>query len=152
MSRPEVAEYTKNNPKSCNVLILFDSGEPPEYTHWRNIAKNHAKEYLEINFYDYDKPHPVWIIATEEQVRSAIDFAGKLDNLDLIVACAMGISRSSAIAYIISRSLKTIEESIKILKPHHKPNSHIICLGEKLLNLPLNEELENYGYRLSKFN
>jgi hypothetical protein len=66
-----------------------------------------AKECLQIAFHDIDFPRPGYQPPTKEDVEKAISWAKEKRHhgvKELIVACQLGISRSSAMAYIIKCS------------------------------------------------
>ena len=92
-----------------------------------------ARESCEILFNDITFPigHSK-TVPEEHHVKKALDFAkGKKE---LIIACQMGVSRSSAIAYLIEASESGYKEAFDILNPKvHSPNLLVIKHGAKLL-------------------
>ncbi len=57
------------------------------------------------------------------------------DKGDIVVHCTAGVSRSSAVAYLIECSRGSPEEALKILDPvYHWPNMRIVELGSMILD------------------
>lgn len=91
-----------------------------------------ARECCEILFNDIAYPMGSLEHPEPHHVQKALDFAKGKDNL--IVACQAGISRSSAIAFVIQAAEVGLLEAFKILNPLvHQPNSLVIKHGAKLL-------------------
>ncbi len=94
-----------------------------------------AKEYIHLpvddldnyNYSNYNPPHI-------EDIEKILDFTK--DKKKLIIACTMGISRSSATAYLVNARHKgSASEGLKILRGgHHHPNRLIVNIGSRLLN------------------
>lgn len=142
-----------------HVLIIRDPNEeesPPgesEYYQEKRrkicdateIGMKHAKSFEVIYFHDNSQPSPGRILAAKEDVEKALAYAEDKDAL--IVSCAAGISRSSAIAYIMARKYEDKEQAMKILdRDKHWPNRHVLHLGGKILNLPLAKEIDDAGF------
>jgi predicted protein tyrosine phosphatase len=72
---------------------------------------------------------------TMEDVKQALDWAK--DKTSILVHCHAGISRSSAIAYLIACQRVGPKEAIKLLNIHnHWPNILIVKFGAILLGDP----------------
>lgn len=127
-SRVESRKLVDYDPHKFNVIsILEPNMEPPDE------IKKFAKEYIPLNFHDIEYERTPYVHPTEDHVRAALDW-GK-DRDDLIVACQAGISRSSAIAYLIECGRVAHPRlATAILTPlRHHPNQLIVKLGSKIL-------------------
>lgn len=69
-------------------------------------------------------------------VKRILEWAKDKDKDEIIVHCTAGISRSSAIAYLIEYNrTKSIGSALGVLdKTKHNPNKLIICHGASILN------------------
>lgn len=127
-SRNKSRELTGYEPGKYNVVSILepDMEAPPE-------VREHAKAYIKLNFHDIEYERQPYVHPTEEHVRAALDWARDKD--DLVVACRAGISRSSAIAYLIQCEREhhpRLATAILVPLKHH-PNSMIVKLGSKIL-------------------
>lgn len=159
-SRKDMAAIVENTPNFFNLLMIRGPDEHKfeqivDNVYLRNRAKDlcdnaekgikFAKSHEILYFDDYVKPTIGRTLATKEDINKALKFAEGKD--DIIVACAAGISRSSAIAYTIARTRASKEEALKIIDINkHWPNRHIISLAEEILKLPLAQELNELGF------
>lgn len=76
-----------------------------------------------------------YVCPAKEHIKEALDFARGKDSL--VVHCAAGISRSSAVAYVIACSRMSPKEALKVLDPnYHWPNLKVVQLGAELLGKP----------------
>jgi predicted protein tyrosine phosphatase len=126
-SRTKSRELAANEPGKYNIISILepDMEAPPE-------VSTHAKAYLPLNFHDIEYARQGYVHPTEQHVEDAIHWARGKD--DLVVACRAGISRSSAIAYLIQCEEHHPRLATAILTPlRHHPNSLIVKLGSKLL-------------------
>ena len=127
--------------KPCVVFVdefdkLFISS-PGSKFNVRNSEKipELARECCEILYDDISFPRGNMEPPRREHVQKALDFAKGRDNL--IVACQMGVSRSSATAYLIKASIFGANEALDLLNPHvHNPNSLVIAHGANILGMP----------------
>jgi len=81
----------------------------------------------------------------EEQIKELLNWSkGKHD---FVVHCTAGVSRSSAIAYVLACCFMPPSEAISVLDPYkHDPNDLIVQLGAKLLGNPeVLAELKRFG-------
>lgn len=77
-----------------------------------------------------------------ESIKEILDFA-KENEVDM-VCCYAGISRSSAVAYLIKCLTEEPECAIKVLDElRHHPNKRIIKIGSKLLKNDMIEGVYN---------
>lgn len=157
-SRVEMAKAAKENPHQHHIIIIRDPDEAnvwDSYNHDRLYRKMicmaaeegmaNAKSFVVLEFHDFWKLIPGVQLVTKDDVQKALDFAK--DKEEIIVACAAGISRSSATAYIIARSEASKDEAMTILnKEVHWPNRLVLEYGERILGLPLVDEINNAGF------
>lgn len=135
LSRSDAVKAISKDPNRPIIAIGETNSDAVEAI--TSIAKN----CLCLRFDDITTAHPAYDKrrATKEQIEEAINW-GK-NKKDLIVACRAGISRSSAIAYLIECVITNPENAIKNLDYlKHQPNLHIINLGSRTLK---NESIEN---------
>lgn len=162
MSRIEMAKEVEANPFSLHVLIIRDPNEEEseyiasqQYQGRRGdicaaaeIGMKYSKTYEVLRFHDFDKPCPGYVLASKEDIQKALEYAKDKD--ELIVACAAGISRSSAMAYVIARSEAPPEEAVTILDiERHWPNRHVLACGNTVLNFSagtLVREIDSKGF------
>src|SRR6516225_5723004 len=120
MSRVDAAQFIAVNPDHPIIAI----GEPQDNDVDDKITR-HANNCLCLKFHDIEFERPGYETVTDEQISHAIDWAKDKD--DLIVACRVGRSRSSAMAYIIACSKEKPEDAILVLDMFlHQPNRLII--------------------------
>lgn len=71
-------------------------------------------------------------LATKEQVGEILNWSEDKDNI--LVHCTAGISRSSAIAYLIAVKKSGIKNAVKVLNfEKHSPNRHIVKVGAGIM-------------------
>lgn len=144
-SRRKSQELALSEPGKYNIIsILEPNMEAPIE------VSNCSKAYLPLNFHDIEYVLEGYVHPTEQHVQEALDWARNKD--DLIVACRAGISRSSAIAYLIQCEREHHPRlATAILTLRHHPNSLIVKLGSKLLKNPdiLDEYYKWMDYYLS---
>lgn len=158
-SRVDMAAIAEAEPGKYHILIIRDPneeesppGEPEFYQRKRETicraadsGMKNAKSYEVIYFHDFWQLSPGVILATKEDIKKALEYAE--DKETLIVACAAGISRSSATAYTIARKNSSVSEAMSILnKEVHWPNPHVLNLGGEILGLPLAKEIYDAGF------
>lgn len=159
MSRAEMSqEVIANSGKLAVIMIMepnesLEREEPLKYKESRReltrVTQNaipHLGPNLTLVFWDLNKPLAAYTeLATTEDVLKALQFS--MDHEDLIVACAAGISRSSALAYVIARTRMPKEEALKILSPDlHWPNRHVLKIGEEIIGYPVLDEINKAGF------
>ena len=128
MSRKNASEFIENN-KDYPIIAIGEQYSDDV----KNMITDKATNCLCLIFDDVEVESPTRKTASKEQIQQAIDWAKDKD--DLIVACRAGISRSSAIAYLIACSKSKPEEAVNILDMSiHQPNRLIIERGAKVLN------------------
>lgn len=129
LSRNTMLETIKETPGFYNVVCIIESNLSPI----EKVKKN-AKDVLFLSFDDIEFPRYGYKMPEEKDVEKAVEWAVDKDNL--IVSCQAGISRSSALAYVISCSQKGPSNAMEILKSRHYPNAVIVKLGTELLKEP----------------
>ncbi len=160
LSRLEMCHLLMREPDTHDVIIIRSPSEDKPRTTENDFQKafresvNHAfdsmnglwKSSLILEFDDYWKPHHLWKIPSEQDILNAISFTKEKANIH--IACAGGISRSSALGYVITRSKMTRENSLQILNSRHRPNDLVLELGGKILGLDLKKEVTDAGFPL----
>lgn len=127
-SRKTSCDLAREHPGRYNIVSILEPGIEVPMQVW-----DYAKECLPLHFHDIEYARDGYVHPTEEHVQKALDFASNKD--ELVVACHAGISRSSAIAYLIQCTKEHHPRlALKILKPFkHHPNSLIVKIGSELL-------------------
>ncbi len=130
MSHREAVKELKIASGEMAVICITDAGETPD----PEITAN-ALEVLHLDFMDSHFPRESVKVATKEDIIKAINFAKK--HGDVLVCCHGGISRSSALAYIIECMEVHPAMAVNIWsKQRHHPNRLIVNLGEEILENP----------------
>jgi len=135
----KAVEILTNDPKA-NMISIASSKErfgPNACSIDQNIFLN-APNCLLLFFDDiWNKSQENYgrTISSYDEIRSVLEWVKDRDDIN--VHCKMGISRSSAIAYIIACSRMDPKKAIKILNPNiHSPNILIIKQGAEILKDP----------------
>lgn len=140
LGRNALRRLVEVNPQEITAIIIHEFGGVEDV---KDIYRK-CKDYFLVEFDDVVNENPG--SPTLDKVREAIEWSK--DKEDLVVACAAGISRSSAIAYLIECSKTPPGElnSINILDLDiHFPNELILKYGTMLLpqHRDLNEHCKN---------
>lgn len=128
----EIAGLIKEKPTDLNIVSIR-STEIPQATYdifeeYRNNYENIIVEYFD----DIRFPQEGFTIPAKEHVMRILKWA--VDKEHIAVHCTAGISRSSAIAYVIACQKSSPKEALKILDPmKHGPNHLILKLGMEVL-------------------
>lgn len=130
--------YTTMKPK-CVIISIFTPNDfkPIFYEGKNNIVKDVL--YLSFNDIEGDivtgKGTIMFKEPKQEDFNGLKDFVDKYKNLDIIVHCDAGISRSSAVAIAIHRYLKKDESWIWDSKSYF-PNRKVLelCMNELGIN------------------
>jgi predicted protein tyrosine phosphatase len=130
-------EVLKTDPGTRNLLAITDS----DYA-MPTIVSSAAKTCLHLQFDDVIVPREGRVLPSESDVKRSIAWAA--DKRDILVSCHGGISRSSAMAYLIACAReKSPRTAIELLDPSiHLPNELIVKYGAVILGDP--EILEEY--------
>lgn len=119
-------------------IVSIRSTELPQTTYdaFDECRGNYEDIIIEC-FDDIISPQVGYTVPTEEHVRRILKWA--MSREQLAVHCTAGVSRSSAIAYLIACQRSSPKEALKILDPmKHSPNRLILYLGAEVLG---NEEI-----------
>lgn len=134
-ARDAARELHLNRGKWC--VISLRSPDTPDEHHPVTDKQPHAIAMLIRKFDDvWEDRHGEqgYILPTKEDVQLCLDFVANQQPENLLIHCDAGVSRSSAIAYVIACTMDTPEEAIKLLNPMlHMPNERIIRYGAELL-------------------
>lgn len=130
---------------SAVIISIRDKFSSEESYHIIDVlSEKNAQDMLVLYFDDVSHDYSGFFhLPTMEHVDAAIEFARKYSDFDVIVHCTAGISRSSAIAFLIAFDRTgSVEKSKKILnKKHHCPNTLVIRLGEEFFDAEFYEPL-----------
>jgi predicted protein tyrosine phosphatase len=148
-SEKEAVMEIKNKPNFWDVISIRDfiSKNSPVDDSELN-CKSIIKLFFDDIFYRYEET-TYQKLAKKEDIKAALEFSKDKNNI--LVHCGAGISRSSAIAYIILSTTMLPSKAIEKLSfENHYPNEHIVKLGAKILS---NKEIitsfeEKYGISL----
>ena len=132
LSQEDAVKEIKENPGTWNVISIRDSHS--RYCPVDEI-RHQCKDLLKVYFDDVysDKyKNSYQKLATLDDIENILKFAEKKDNV--LVHCFAGVSRSSAVAYIICCVKENPWEAIqKLSLEDHLPNDYVVRLGAKLL-------------------
>jgi predicted protein tyrosine phosphatase len=96
-----------------------------------------ARAMLVRRFDDIWVPEKGRVMPSREDIKIIIDWVRTEYPRDLMVHCYAGVSRSSAVAYVLACIEKDPAEAINMLNPMiHSPNERIVELGADILNKP----------------
>jgi len=128
-SRKTSRELAEEHPGRFNIISILE----PEILEAPKEVREFSKSYIPLFFHDIEYKRHGYVEPKMEHVEKAIAFAEGKD--DLIVACHAGISRSSAIAYLVQCTREEFpRQALRVLKPvKHYPNALIVKLGAELL-------------------
>lgn len=149
LSQEEMRRAILEEPKKWNVISIYSGGGGHHGIDNDAPILNDAESFCQFRFHDIDKPTQHndgtdLILCEENHIKQILDYArGQYDN-PLIVHCHAGISRSSAITFLIyldyfkDKSDTPVEDALQLLiqtKPVHLiyPNRHIINLGVNVI-------------------
>lgn len=126
-------QILSQNPQKYNVVFI----NSPRIELYEFVPR-YAKDYIYLQFDDitFDRGER-FIGPTREDVQKALDWTATREE-PFMVVCAAGISRSSAIAYLVTYSkTKSVSEALSILDPQvHEPNVRIVKYGSDIFNEP----------------
>lgn len=151
LSHEDAIKEVKANSKFYNVVFITNPGNPFYCREIYDLVA-HAKkilinEFIDIDEFRYDENKTDWDGGPQKShVEDILKWTENKDNL--IICCRMGISRSSATAYVIACRTQSPDEAVKILhKDNHYPNRRIIKLGAEILNKPEMIDIINQYYK-----
>ena len=120
-----------------NVLSISDKVvlERPRFPAARRVT------HLLFDDVECDSPADGHYAAAPSDVRAAISFAREIGSEPLLIHCYAGISRSTAIAWLIAYdrlkqrpdAVRRSFEIVRELRPGMRPNRHVLKVGLELL-------------------
>lgn len=133
MGRKELDKLMKESaPDTYNVVFITEPGSQVI-----SSVPLYCKDYMPVWFHDVCFPIGNYNPPTKEDVEKILAWS-ELRSEPFVIACAAGVSRSSATAYLIAyQKTKSIDEALAILNPdRHNPNALIVKYGSDILNNP----------------
>lgn len=128
------SKILEENPNQLDVIFI-SSPDATYAVQGSAIIEGLAKNCCKLLFHDISIPRGDMIPATKEDVQKALDFAKGKEKI--LVTCQAGVSRSSAIAYLVAASEVGAKEAFSVLNPEvHMPNSLIVRHGAFILGDP----------------
>jgi predicted protein tyrosine phosphatase len=136
------------DPRARDLLLVTNPGFMP-FGDDANRVLAMARRVLRLEFDDFTSmPEPYFefadfttvpaekvVLPAIEHVQQALEWARGSE--DLIVACHAGVSRCSALAYVLRSRDWSPSQAIKLLtRGYHSPNRLIVEIGAKLLANP----------------
>jgi predicted protein tyrosine phosphatase len=138
VSAEDAAKEIRDNPNYWNVISIRD------VKHSGMTLKEHPMERLMdraisgiiLDFDDvWDEKHERlygYVMPKKADIEEGLDFAKDKDPL--LIHCWHGVSRSTAMAYVIACSRMPATEAINIFESHHCPNPLVVELGAEILD------------------
>lgn len=131
----KAAELLAKSPGQLDIIFISGPGPEKFGVKTSETIAGNAREICEVLFHDINAPRPGYEHPERHHVQKALDFAKGKD--ELIVSCQMGVSRSSATAYIIAAAAVGPDEAFKFLDTKiHSPNGMVIRHGADILGDP----------------
>lgn len=133
-SHDACAELVKNSPEQYHVILITNPYKPFYSPKLHDIVAQ-AKSSLVLEFFDYEFETESRPIVSEDQIKKALSWSEGKDPI--VCSCHAGVSRSSAMAYVLRCTYLNPDEALSILSyGSHYPNARVIEFGSKLLNKP----------------
>ena len=128
----DLARQIKEHPTGFNIVSIRSSDLPQsKFDVFTECSSNYEDMTVEC-FDDITAPRDGYIVPTQEHIRRILKWA--MDKERIAVHCTAGISRSSAIAYLIACHRSSPKQALKVLDPEkHSPNRLILYLGMEIL-------------------
>lgn len=128
----EIAGLIREKPTDLNIVSIRSTDiSPATYDVFEECRSNYGNIIVEY-FDDIRIPQDGFTAPAKEQIMRILKWA--MDKEHIAVHCTAGISRSSAIAYLIACHRSSPKEALKILDPmKHSPNRLILYLGMEAL-------------------
>jgi predicted protein tyrosine phosphatase len=140
----EAEQVVRSEPQKWNVVsICTPQSELIQNKHlFVNSNLKKAKSFCRVHFHDASSDGMGFVLCTEEDIKKVLNYSKKINNEPLLIHCAAGISRSTAIAILILiDKIKDLSETpatdaAEIVK-HYRgiaiPNKYVLDLGISLL-------------------
>ena len=126
-----ISEIIRDKKTDFDIVSIRSSGCPGAYTVFDTYHFNYKSIICE-EFDDIESPDFGFKVVTRLKVARILKWAKGKKNI--AVHCTAGISRSSAVAYLIACSRMPASEAIKVLNPNiHSPNALVVFHGIKIL-------------------
>jgi len=148
----------------CSLARLHDTVEETGARHLVSLVGDEARlprppripprNHLWLRLHDISAPLDGYIMPAEEHIAKLIDFVREWDRgAPLVVHCYMGISRSTASAFVSVCALNPcrdeagIAQALRRASPSATPNARIVSLADRLLgrNGRMIAAIENIG-------
>lgn len=149
MNRLKAIEHSiKSDIKRCVIISINSLNNDSTYFYFNNKVV----DILPLYFNDIEKDYGDSIAPKQEDFIGLKDFIDKYkdDVEEIIVHCAAGISRSSAVAAAICQYLDLDEENIIWANHQYIPNKLVYKLAIKELGLELSEAQFDYYLAVNK--
>lgn len=138
LSRKRLKKLLEEFPNIYTAIIICE----PNKLHLVEDYFVYCKEYIYVEFDDIE--FEGYYGPKLEQIEDILNWVKERLSADLIVSCAAGISRSSAIGYLVEY-LRDSEKAIEVLDPNiHWPNKLIIRHSSKILGEEVLEPINRY--------
>jgi predicted protein tyrosine phosphatase len=127
-----IAHVVRSRKTDLNIVSIRSSDCPvDEYSFFEEHRCNYSsiiiEEFDDIEFSDGNLK-----LVSRAEIDSILRWAGEKGNI--AVHCTAGISRSSAVAYLIACSRMPASEAVKVLNPNiHRPNALVVLKGISIL-------------------
>lgn len=133
LDRKSAHEFVKEYPEIPIIVIKETCNPQSSVQEILNKSKNSL--YLIFDDIETSKYSKNVTPPSRKDIEKVLAWA--VNKEEIAVSCQLGISRSSAIAYIIACSKLDTSEALSFLnKNYHSPNQLIIKIGSEILNKP----------------
>jgi predicted protein tyrosine phosphatase len=130
-SLERISEAIRKRRTDWDIVSIRSSGCADAYGVFDIYNKN-FKSIICEDFDDIESRDDELTVVTRAKITRILKWAKGKNNI--VVHCTAGISRSSAVAYLIACSRMHPSEAIKILDPtRHSPNTLVLFHGIKIL-------------------
>lgn len=139
LGRRDMIEEVTANPDKYSVVAICEYGELNAVE-----AILDKSDCLVLDFMDH-----TWEERASspkmEHVEQVLEWAKTRGPENMLVSCAAGVSRSSAMAFLIECQRTSPEEAVKLWKlGHHHPNELILHFGVQILGDHLIPTIKEY--------
>lgn len=160
LSQSDAQDHVNNEPKKWNVISITSVNGAYYKATGKVVGLDkpnlkNAKDFKSIHFDDIQKELEHLVLCNKWHIGIILDYARKLYDTDeaVIIHCHAGISRSSAITYLIlldylkDKSPNLIDDALQLLIQIKSweliiPNRYIIGLGIHMLAKDAGQEME----------